>query len=349
MFNGAATGSPITRFIHPDHLGSTNVVTDQNGNLVQLMDYYPYGATRIATSTYPTNEKRQYIGQMYDQGSGLSYLNARYYSGSQGQFLSEDPVFWGNPKAQNLMDPQSLDTYSYSVDNPITKKDPSGRCLYDGCIVEAVATLGFAGGIGAQAFHDYTTGDFSRRSISQNIATYAAAGGAGAIVAGGTAIAGAETVGLSLLARLAAAGLTAGGLTAGTDVGSNYALGQPTDPGGVAVDTGVNTLTAGTLELLPGVAGARPSSILSALSVFSKSHAARSGAEALFGTSMQLLGSTGYQFMSSGGWSWSGGSGAASKSSGGGGVGFPSILPRSQNPVGQSGGKPVYCWGPCGK
>ena len=28
LYNGAATGSPITRYIHPDHLGSTNVVTD---------------------------------------------------------------------------------------------------------------------------------------------------------------------------------------------------------------------------------------------------------------------------------------------------------------------------------
>ena len=36
LYNGAATGSPITRYIHPDHLGSTNAVTDQNGNLVQL-------------------------------------------------------------------------------------------------------------------------------------------------------------------------------------------------------------------------------------------------------------------------------------------------------------------------
>ena len=42
--SGTATGSPITRYIHPDHLGSTNAVTDQNGNLVQLLDYYPYGA-----------------------------------------------------------------------------------------------------------------------------------------------------------------------------------------------------------------------------------------------------------------------------------------------------------------
>ena len=41
--------------------------------------------------------------------------------------MSEDPVFWGEPKQQNLGDPQSLNTYSYSTNNPITKKDPSGK------------------------------------------------------------------------------------------------------------------------------------------------------------------------------------------------------------------------------
>ena len=56
LFNGTATGTPITRYIHPDHLGSTNAVTDQNGNLVQLLDYYPYGATRVSTS-YVSDER----------------------------------------------------------------------------------------------------------------------------------------------------------------------------------------------------------------------------------------------------------------------------------------------------
>ena len=50
---------------------STNAVTDQSGNLVQLLDYYPYGATRIATSTYPTNEKRQYIDQFSRRADGI--------------------------------------------------------------------------------------------------------------------------------------------------------------------------------------------------------------------------------------------------------------------------------------
>jgi YD repeat-containing protein len=58
---GVATGSPVTRYIHPDHLGSTNVVTDQNQNLVQTLDYYPYGATRVSVST-STNEKRSSSG-----------------------------------------------------------------------------------------------------------------------------------------------------------------------------------------------------------------------------------------------------------------------------------------------
>jgi RHS repeat-associated protein len=125
LYNGTATGSPITRYVHPDHLGSTNVVTDQNGNVVQLMDYYPYGASRIATSTYPTNEKRQYIGQFSDVQTSLNYLNARYYNSQQGQFISQDPEFWGT--AQHLRNPQSLNAYAYSLDNPITRKDPSGN------------------------------------------------------------------------------------------------------------------------------------------------------------------------------------------------------------------------------
>ncbi len=56
--------------VHPDHLGSTNVVTDENDNLVQTLDYYPYGATRVCVST-STHEKRKYIDQFSDD-SGLS-------------------------------------------------------------------------------------------------------------------------------------------------------------------------------------------------------------------------------------------------------------------------------------
>jgi uncharacterized protein RhaS with RHS repeats len=45
LINGIATGTPITRYIHPDHLGSTNAVTDQNGNLVGRVVQFESGAT----------------------------------------------------------------------------------------------------------------------------------------------------------------------------------------------------------------------------------------------------------------------------------------------------------------
>jgi RHS repeat-associated protein len=127
--NGAATGTAAVRYVHPDHLGSTNVVTDQNQNVTQTLDYYPYGATRISNST-STNEKRKFIGQFMDD-TNLEYLNARYYSPSQGQFISQDPVFWEIGLTRDgvnaMSDPQALNSYGYASDNPITNKDPNGR------------------------------------------------------------------------------------------------------------------------------------------------------------------------------------------------------------------------------
>src|SRR5882762_354956 len=66
-----------------------------------------------------------------DAGVVHTLLQARYYDGSKGAFLSEDPVFLGDPKSQVLTDPQSLNSYSYANDNPITKSDPSGLTVAD--------------------------------------------------------------------------------------------------------------------------------------------------------------------------------------------------------------------------
>jgi RHS repeat-associated protein len=164
LYNGAATGTAIYRYIHPDHLGSTNVVTDQNGALVQLMDYYPYGATRIATSTYPTNEKRQYIGQFSDAQTNLNYLNARFYDSARGQFLSEDPIVQqlgdasqltrsiGRASSMLLSDPQKLNSYSYSIDNPIIKKDPTGKFvdISSNAVFSPIFGPGVSGAVGVR-------------------------------------------------------------------------------------------------------------------------------------------------------------------------------------------------------
>ena len=116
-----------TRYMFTDHLGGTTVVTDASSTIVETMDYYPYGALKLDTkgANY-VGEKRKYIGEQYDSSSALNYLNARYYNSNRGGFISQDPVFLGDPTKQTLDDPQKLNAYSYGRDNPVRLSDPSG-------------------------------------------------------------------------------------------------------------------------------------------------------------------------------------------------------------------------------
>jgi RHS repeat-associated protein len=66
-------------------------VTGDDAGVVSTLDYYPYSAERISTGADATD--RHYIGERFDDETDLSYLNARYFSGNRGQFLSEDPLF----------------------------------------------------------------------------------------------------------------------------------------------------------------------------------------------------------------------------------------------------------------
>jgi len=153
--NGYATS---TRFVHSDHLGSTNVVTDSGGNVTQAIDYYPFGTRRINSGSDVSG--REFIGQFYDEASALSYLNARYYEGSRGQFLSQDPAFWqvGNAQAgiALLRDPQLLNSYGYSRNNPIVLKDADGKIP----TVVAGALIGAGIGLATQFAGDLLSGDW---------------------------------------------------------------------------------------------------------------------------------------------------------------------------------------------
>jgi RHS repeat-associated protein len=179
------TATSTIHYVHPDNLGSTQATSDANGNLSQFLDYAPYGSVLASTNSGQGNISKGFIGQYSDQ-SGLSYLNARYYNPAQGQFLSQDPVFLSNPKQQNLQDPQSLNAYSYSEDNPITKSDPSGKCLEDGCVVESLAAIGGTIGVGGRYIGDVmenrANGITGLQALEprSSLAQYIAAGGTGA-------------------------------------------------------------------------------------------------------------------------------------------------------------------------
>jgi len=45
--SGVATGTAQKSYIHPDHLGSTNVITNASGTVVSTKDYYPFGSVRV--------------------------------------------------------------------------------------------------------------------------------------------------------------------------------------------------------------------------------------------------------------------------------------------------------------
>jgi len=51
--------SQDTRFTHTDHLGSTHIVSDSNGDVVQELDYLPFGAERIAIGKNITDRNRR--------------------------------------------------------------------------------------------------------------------------------------------------------------------------------------------------------------------------------------------------------------------------------------------------
>lgn len=122
-FNGA-TSSDTLNYTFGDFLGSTGVVADSANRVQEIVDYAPYGAVQNRDQLAGYSEQRKYIGEISD-ATGLSYLNARYYDGGRGQFLSQDPVFW-TLSSQLLMDPQQQNSYGYGRDNPIARSDPSG-------------------------------------------------------------------------------------------------------------------------------------------------------------------------------------------------------------------------------
>jgi RHS repeat-associated protein len=169
---GVATGTAKARYIHSDHLGSANVVTDENDTVVQVLDYYPYGSTRISSAT-STNERRKYIEQFNDD-SALSYLNARYYSPSQGQFTSQDLVFWElgltSDGKSALLNPQVVNAYGYSADNSISNKDPNGRCPI--CVLGLIgAGGGIAGQYGFDVYNNVQSRGFSASDFYSNLST----------------------------------------------------------------------------------------------------------------------------------------------------------------------------------
>ncbi len=116
------TGSSTLNYLPGDHLDSqTLTLTSAGARLATNTElrYMPYGAPRYTAGTTPTSFN--FTGQRKDSGSGLLFYNARWYDPVVGRFLQADTL------VPSPGDPQALNRYSYSNNNPLRYVDPSGH------------------------------------------------------------------------------------------------------------------------------------------------------------------------------------------------------------------------------
>ena len=105
--------APAARYQLGDHLASSNVVVDGNGNLVNREQYGPYGESTFGSFA---KKRYRYTGKERDEESGLYSLGARYYAPWLGRWISCDP----------LAAVDGLNLYVYARDRPSTLTDPTG-------------------------------------------------------------------------------------------------------------------------------------------------------------------------------------------------------------------------------
>lgn len=178
--------SGSVNYIHADHLGGTNVMTNSSGVQSEILDYYPFGNRRYdMTSSF--TEQRQFAGSEFDPGNSLNYMNARYYKGGVNRFFSQDPAFITT--SFSLTDPQSFNSYAYSRNNPLRFVDPTGNWYMD-VITGRQSWNSFTTEVGDAANYMYNDSATWQTALDHPYATGALIGVAGGVAAvGGTAIA----------------------------------------------------------------------------------------------------------------------------------------------------------------
>jgi RHS repeat-associated protein len=120
-------GNENMYYIHKDHLGSLNCITDQSGALVQEMSFDAWGRRRNPTNwTYTGLPStflfdRGFTGHEHLNEFNLINMNGRMYDPLVGRFLSPDNFI----QAPDFT--QSFNRYSYAFNNPLAYIDPTGE------------------------------------------------------------------------------------------------------------------------------------------------------------------------------------------------------------------------------
>jgi RHS repeat-associated protein len=134
------TGSDVSYLIG-DEQGTDTIAIAATTLTVTRRYYDPYGdPIGTAPASWPGGEQ-SFVGGTTDAATGLTNLGAREYQPATDSFISPDALL-------NPYDPQDLNAYDYSWDNPSTLEDPTGLCpIFDtSCYTGPPETGGGGGG-----------------------------------------------------------------------------------------------------------------------------------------------------------------------------------------------------------
>ncbi len=112
-----------------DTLGSTHALTDSSGAINTSYTYEPFGKTTVAgTNANPY----QFTGREND-GTGLYFYRARYYSPTLRRFIGQDPIGFAGGDT-NL--------YGYVSNDPVSLRDEKGQDPW-GALAVGAACYGY--------------------------------------------------------------------------------------------------------------------------------------------------------------------------------------------------------------
>jgi RHS repeat-associated protein len=120
------------RYYHEDHLGSSSVITDADGEIVQESALYPFGLSRNTQFLRQIEDPYQFTQKERDVETRSDCFQARYFSPVLSRFWSVDPRFAehraeGKPAEALVGNPQGLNPYAYTLNEPLRYVDPDGR------------------------------------------------------------------------------------------------------------------------------------------------------------------------------------------------------------------------------
>ena len=105
-------------YYHPDHLGSSSYITNLDGEVVQHIEYVPFGEVFIEERNSIWNTPYLFNAKEFDEETGLYYYGARYYDPRLSLWISTDALKEKTP---------NVSPYIYTDNNPIIYIDPDGN------------------------------------------------------------------------------------------------------------------------------------------------------------------------------------------------------------------------------